>query len=34
MLPIYRELLRADYLYLNNRLAEFYGVGTNAVDVS
>ena len=28
----YRELLRADYLYLNNRLAEFYGVGTNAVD--
>src|SRR5262249_51528068 len=26
----YRELLRADYLFLNNRLAEFYGVETNA----
>jgi len=28
----YRTLLRADYLYLNNRLAEFYGVATNATD--
>ena len=28
----YRTLLLADYLYLNNRLAEFYGVETNATD--
>jgi hypothetical protein len=26
----YRKLLTADYLYLNKRLAEFYGVSTNA----
>ena len=30
--PSYRTLLRADYLLLNNRLAEFYGVSTNATD--
>src|SRR5256712_11364077 len=28
----YRQLLLADYLYLNDRLAEFYGVSTNATD--
>jgi hypothetical protein len=28
----YRALLQADYLFLNNRLAEFYGVSTNATD--
>lgn len=28
----YRQLLLADYLYLNNRLAGFYGVKTNATD--
>ena len=28
----YRKLLLADYLFLNNRLAEFYGVSTNAAD--
>jgi hypothetical protein len=28
----YRTLLLADYLFLNNRLAEFYGVSTNATD--
>lgn len=28
----YRELLLADYLFLNNRLAEFYGLSTNATD--
>lgn len=28
----YRKLLTADYLYLNNTLAEFYGVSTNATD--
>jgi mono/diheme cytochrome c family protein len=28
----YRELLLADYLPLNNRLAQFYGVATNAAD--
>jgi hypothetical protein len=28
----YRELLLADYLPLNNRLAQFYGVATNASD--
>src|SRR6185295_12205847 len=26
----YRKLLLADYLYLNNRLAAFYGLSTNA----
>ncbi len=28
----YRNLLRADHLFLNNRLARFYGVSTNAMD--
>ena len=28
----YRQLLLADYLYVNNRLAKFYGVETNAAD--
>jgi hypothetical protein len=28
----YRALLLADYVYLNNRLATFYGVATNATD--
>src|SRR5437879_309681 len=28
----YRKLLLADYLYLNNRLAKFYGITTNATD--
>ncbi|MEO5802027.1 MAG: DUF1592 domain-containing protein [Verrucomicrobiota bacterium] len=28
----YRKLLLADYLFLNNRLAEFYGMNTNAAD--
>src|SRR5207244_1562476 len=28
----YRTLLLADYLFLNNRLAEFYGMSTNATD--
>jgi hypothetical protein len=28
----YRTLLLADYLYLNNRLAQFYGVSTNVTD--
>jgi hypothetical protein len=28
----YRTLLLADYLYLNNRLAQFYGVSTNSTD--
>jgi len=28
----YRTLLLADYVYLNNPLAEFYGVATNATD--
>jgi hypothetical protein len=28
----YRQLLLADYLFLNNRLAQFYGVETNAND--
>jgi len=28
----YRQLLTADYLFLNNRLAQFYGVKTNATD--
>jgi hypothetical protein len=28
----YRTLLSADYLFLNNRLAEFYGVTTNHTD--
>ncbi|HWN95530.1 MAG TPA: DUF1592 domain-containing protein [Methylomirabilota bacterium] len=28
----YRNLLRADYLYLNNDLARFYGVSTNDTD--
>lgn len=28
----YRALLLADYLFLNNRLAEFYGVSTNTTD--
>src|SRR5437879_4715199 len=28
----YRALLLADYLYLNNRLADFYGVNTNGTD--
>jgi hypothetical protein len=28
----YRTLLLADYLYLNNRLAQFYGVSTNMTD--
>ena len=28
----YRTLLLADYLFLNRRLAEFYGVNTNATD--
>jgi hypothetical protein len=28
----YRKLLLADYLYLNNRLAAFYGLQTNATD--
>ena len=28
----YRQLLLADYLFLNNRLAQFYGVSTNATD--
>jgi hypothetical protein len=28
----YRQLLLADYLFLNNRLAQFYGVRTNEVD--
>jgi hypothetical protein len=28
----YRALLLADYLFVNNRLAEFYGAGTNASD--
>jgi hypothetical protein len=28
----YRQLLLADYLYVNDRLAKFYGVETNAVD--
>ena len=28
----YRRLLLANYLFLNNRLAEFYGIGTNAAD--
>ena len=28
----YRELLLADYLYINGRLARFYGVNTNAAD--
>lgn len=28
----YRALLQADYLYVNNRLAQFYGFTTNATD--
>jgi hypothetical protein len=28
----YRKLLQADYLFLNNRLAQFYGLSTNATD--
>src|SRR5439155_11126379 len=28
----YRNLLLADYMFLNNRLAEFYGVSTNSTD--
>ncbi len=28
----YRKLLLADYVFLNNRLAEFYGVSTNGTD--
>ncbi|MEW6305993.1 MAG: DUF1592 domain-containing protein [Verrucomicrobiota bacterium] len=28
----YRKLLLADYIYLNDRLAKFYGVNTNAAD--
>ncbi|HEY0548877.1 MAG TPA: DUF1592 domain-containing protein, partial [Verrucomicrobiae bacterium] len=28
----YRKLLLADYVFLNNRLAQFYGVSTNATD--
>ena len=28
----YRQLLLADYLYLNDRLAKFYGVETNSTD--
>jgi len=28
----YRTLLLADYLYLNNRLAQFYGLATNSTD--
>ena len=28
----YRTLLRADYVYMNNRLAEFYGVTANTTD--
>ena len=28
----YRQLLLADYLFLNQRLAQFYGVSTNATD--
>src|SRR5262245_13470232 len=28
----YRKLLLADYLYVNDRLARFYGVNTNATD--
>jgi len=28
----YRALLLADYLFLNNRLAQFYGLSTNATD--
>ena len=28
----YRTLLLADFLFLNNRLAEFYGISTNATD--
>ena len=28
----YRQLLLADYLYVNDRLAKFYGVETNAAD--
>ncbi|PWU18510.1 MAG: hypothetical protein C5B50_08985 [Verrucomicrobia bacterium] len=28
----YRALLLADYLYVNNRLAQFYGMATNATD--
>jgi hypothetical protein len=28
----YRNLLRADYLFLNNRLGQFYGVNTNETD--
>ncbi|HKS38009.1 MAG TPA: DUF1592 domain-containing protein [Verrucomicrobiae bacterium] len=28
----YRQLLLADYLYVNDRLAKFYGVETNTVD--
>jgi len=28
----YRALLLADYLFVNNRLAEFYGMNTNATD--
>jgi hypothetical protein len=28
----YRTLLLADYVFLNNRLAQFYGVATNAAD--
>ncbi len=28
----YRKLLLADYLFLNNRLAAFYGLSTNATD--
>jgi hypothetical protein len=28
----YRDLLRADYLFMNNRLATFYGLNTNLTD--
>ncbi|HTD65617.1 MAG TPA: DUF1592 domain-containing protein [Candidatus Limnocylindria bacterium] len=28
----YRKLLLADYMFVNNRLAEFYGMSTNATD--
>ncbi len=28
----YRKLLLADYVFLNNQLAQFYGMGTNATD--
>lgn len=28
----YRQLLLADYLFMNNRLAQFYGVSTNETD--